>query len=329
MACFDSQKTPIGGKGSLELVMDRALLIANPAASQFSGSIHRTAQRLLRRRYDLDVRWPTDADDARRITHQAVTDGVAMVVAMGGDGIVHHVAQPMVGSGATLGIVPVGTTNVIARLFKIPARPTAAVKLLASNHMVVPSPVMAVNLEVNGEPTLRFALFSAGLGVDAEVVLRAESEPYHKYRFGGLHYASTAVETVWSDLRHRSDEITVHFDDQEAIGIGLMAQIHPVLTYLGRTPLTIDPEIPDPLSTLLIERLPARRIPALLWGGWRGTLDKVKGLRLIRSHEVAATTNHRPLPAQLDGETIAGVGKLRMAVLPEALRIAAPQPSRR
>lgn len=309
--------------------MERALLIANPAASQFSGATHRSAVRQLKKRYELDVQWPTSADDARALARQAVTDGAGLVVAMGGDGIVHHVAQSLVGSGATLGIIPVGTTNVIARLLMIPSRPGAAIKLLASNHMVVASPVLAVYMETTAGTESRYAVFSAGLGVDAEIVSRAESEPYRKYRFGSLHYASTALETVWSDLRGRRNEITVRFGGEEATGIGIMVQIHPVFTYFGRSSLTIDNEMPDPMSVLLIERLPARRSLSVLWGAWRGNLATVKGMRLIRTDDLGVVTNRRPLPIQLDGEVFDGVTKARFSVIPEALRIAAPHPSRR
>ncbi len=309
--------------------MDRAVLIANPAASQFSGGVHRAAQRILRRRYDLEVVWPNSADHARQISADAVEDGAALIVAVGGDGIVHHVAQPIVGSQSTLGIVPVGTTNVVARLLRIPHRPAAALKLLASNHMVIPAPVMQVAMVSAGSELMRHALFSMGIGVDAEVVLRAESEPYRKYSFGALHYARTAMSVVWSDLRHREAEITVTTAEETLTGIGAMAQIHPVYSYFGRSALTLDAEMPDPLSVLVIESMPIRRTPSVLWAAVRNGLAGVPGMTLVRRPSVEISTLERPLPAQLDGELVPDVTRARITVLPEGIRIAGAHPSRR
>ncbi len=309
--------------------MDRVVVIANPAASQFSGGVHRAAQRILRRRFDVSFIWPNNAEHAYQIAADAVADGVPMVIAVGGDGIVHHVGQALVGSQTTLGIVPVGTTNVLARMFNVPLRPTAALKLLISNHLVIPAPALRVVVATSDGEIVRHALFSFGLGVDAEVVAVAEAEPFRKYRFGSLHYARTALAVVWKELRHRRDVIAVSYNETELKGIGVLAQIHPVYTFFGKRPLTIDGETPHPLSVLLVERIPIRRAPAVLWAARRKGLAGVKGMTLIRHPEVDIRTVDGPLPAQLDGELIRGVGHARLSVLPEAIRIAAPHPSRR
>lgn len=309
--------------------MDHAVLIANPAASQFTSGVHRQAQRILRRRYDLAVAWPDSAAHATQISAQAVIDGAALVVAMGGDGIVHHVAQSLVGTRTALGIIPVGTTNVVARLFNIPMRATPALKLLASNHLEIPSPVLRlVASGPNGEE-VRHGVFSMGMGVDSEVVIRAEAEPYRKYTFGSIHYARTAIGTVWSDLRHKKDTLTIRAGDRSIKGIGVMAQIHPVFTYFGRVPLTLDPEVPDPLSVLVVQAIPIRRAPAVLWGAIRGQLAQVPGMELIREPQVRIEATKGPIAAQIDGEVIRAIDHATLSVIPEAIRIAAPQPSRR
>ena len=44
---------------------------------------------------------------------------------MGGDGVAHHVGNALVGTDTALGLIPVGTTNVLARILGILARKTA------------------------------------------------------------------------------------------------------------------------------------------------------------------------------------------------------------
>ena len=103
--------------------MDRIVVVANPSASQFTGGAHRTVMSVLGRVAEVESVWPETPADAEIKTAQAVENGARVVVAMGGDGIVHHVAEGLVETDAALGIIPVGTTNVIARLLGVPAKP--------------------------------------------------------------------------------------------------------------------------------------------------------------------------------------------------------------
>lgn len=177
--------------------MDRLLLVANPAASGFTGGLHRAVVRALSRRYAVEAVWPQSAEHARELADAAQGQGVGLVAAMGGDGIVHHVAQALVGTGTALALLPVGTTNVTARVLGLPRRPLAAARLIAGAHQVVPHPALKIDLQTSEGWRIHWAVFAAGVGADAEVVARAETEPYRKYRFGGLHYARTTVATAW------------------------------------------------------------------------------------------------------------------------------------
>jgi len=70
--------------------MSSAVLIANPAASQFTGGLHRAAMRALAKHHDVTAAWPRSPSESESIATQAVAEGTEIVVAMGGDGVVHH-----------------------------------------------------------------------------------------------------------------------------------------------------------------------------------------------------------------------------------------------
>src|SRR5262245_5394861 len=98
-----------------------ALLIANPAAG-FSPTEQR-AERAVERLRALGVRaelhrttGPRDAEGAAR---DAATS-FDIVVAAGGDGTVHEVANGLAGTRSALGVVPLGSMNILARELGMP-----------------------------------------------------------------------------------------------------------------------------------------------------------------------------------------------------------------
>lgn len=74
-------------------------------------------------------------DDARARAAELVTTVPDALVALGGDGTVHFVAQAVAGTDVPLGIVPVGSGNDIARAFGIPrSDPARAAEVVLAGH---------------------------------------------------------------------------------------------------------------------------------------------------------------------------------------------------
>ena len=68
-----------------------------------------------------------DADEALDLARQCVADGVESLVVVGGDGMVHLAVQAVADSSTSLGIIPAGTGNDVARYFDLPRKdPVAA-----------------------------------------------------------------------------------------------------------------------------------------------------------------------------------------------------------
>jgi diacylglycerol kinase family enzyme len=301
--------------------MASAVLIANPAASQFTGGMHRSAMRALGRHHDVTALWPRGPEESEALAAEAVARGTEIVVAMGGDGVVHHVAQGLVNTSAVLGIVPVGTTNVLARILGAPSKPTKAVKILGKGFNVKRVPTLRlVGRSYQAEFT-RSALFSMGVGADAAVVHAAEQDPLRKRSFGSIHYARVAVRTIRKDLRKRPATVTVTAGDRQLEGIGLLAQFHDVYSYFGRRPLIIGD--PDPIAVLVIEELRLRRTLSILRAAGRGgDMGSIDGLALWEDVESFQVSSPSPVEVQADGELLAAVTELSVTFQPESLTVA-------
>src|SRR6516162_1174476 len=66
------------------------------------------------------------AADGVAAARKAAENGADLVVAAGGDGTVRGCAEGLADTGIPLGIVPLGTANLLARTLGIPADPRAA-----------------------------------------------------------------------------------------------------------------------------------------------------------------------------------------------------------
>ena len=118
----------------------RPWIIMNPSKHQdpqaFKDRINRKAKEL-----GIDhVHWreTTREDPGTGQAVRALQEGASVVIAAGGDGTVRAVAAGMAGSGVRMGIIPVGTGNVLAGNLSIPEDPAQALAVaLDRNHRAV------------------------------------------------------------------------------------------------------------------------------------------------------------------------------------------------
>lgn len=315
----------MGGSTPHTINMARLIFVANPAASQFTGEDHREILRLLTRHHRVEAVWPASAEDARAIAADAVTGGFDGVVAMGGDGIVHQVAQSLVDTDVYLGVLPAGTTNVFARQVGLPARPRRAARIFTEEVPVRAWPVVRMSATfTDGSEDVRHAVFAAGVGVDADVVVEAETEPFRKYRFGAIHYARTALGLLWRDLRKRRPNLTIHADGRVTDGIGTMIQFHSAFTYFGRWPLRFVAEPPEAMAVFTIQRLPARRVASLLRRAVAGSLPEMPGTEVWPRVETVDLEADPPAQVELDGELVGSITRARFEYRPAALWVVGP-----
>lgn len=115
-----------------------ALLIINPIAGTRSkrGLGEIVTERLGKVGYNVSVLETSGAGDAAAFAEAAAKDGVATVVSAGGDGTVNEIAGALSHTPTTLGILPLGSGNGLARTLGIPQDVDAALKIIADGHKI-------------------------------------------------------------------------------------------------------------------------------------------------------------------------------------------------
>ncbi|WP_426594038.1 diacylglycerol/lipid kinase family protein [Cellulomonas sp. McL0617] len=163
----------------------------------------------------------TVADPGIGQARKAVAEGADVVVAIGGDGTVRAVAEGLVGTGVPMGLVPLGTGNLLARNLDLPLSDPIAAILIALDGRdrtidVGWLKVITWESEADGgtaDPeteALRDFLFLviAGLGFDAAMV--ADTDEQLKRRVGWIAYFVAGFK----HLHGRRTRMHLALDDQ-------------------------------------------------------------------------------------------------------------------
>lgn len=143
--------------------------IINPVAGRGKGRrVWDSVRKMLDQEgYPYTAAFSTRPGEAPILARRAALEGCRVVVALGGDGTAHEVANGIMGSGAALGIVPAGTGSDYIRSLPIPKDPLDAARAIYTGRRLT----VDVGLVNN-----RYFLGVTGIGMDAEVCRRVNED---------------------------------------------------------------------------------------------------------------------------------------------------------
>lgn len=169
----------------------RCFLIVNPTSGTFSQEKVDRIMAGLRERGLAPELMPTRtaADPALFAARICAEESDPLIVVAGGDGTVNGVLNGLVPGAATLGVVPLGTSNVLARELDIASLEDALDRLARGESR----PISLGEIERGGEKR-RFVLM-AGAGFDGAVVRDVRLS--EKKAIGKGAYLLSALRTLW------------------------------------------------------------------------------------------------------------------------------------
>jgi diacylglycerol kinase family enzyme len=251
--------------------------------------------------------------DMLEAARKALADGVKIVVAGGGDGTVSAVASVLAGSGAALGVLPLGTLNHFAKDLGIPLALDAAIANVAAGRRA------RVDVgEVNG----RIFLNNSSLGLYPDIVRDREKQQRRLGRGKWLaaawatltalrRYPSLSVRLIVAGQRHARRTPFVFIGNNEytmqGLGIGERSRLD------GGTLSLYMAQHPGRLGLLRFA------LRALL-----GRLAQERDFDILLADALEIKTRHRHMRVATDGEVSIMTPPLRYRVLPGALTVIVP-----
>jgi len=256
-----------------------------------------------------EIKVAAGSESLKRLSEEAVRKGYDVVFACGGDGTVHHVAGPLVGTETVLGLMPAGSGNALARTLSIPVGIRECVALLRS---------MRVREIDAGVVCGRYFFTTAGMGFEAHISKR--------YGQGGLSSSMRGLApyfplAVLEFFRYRCDPVLVKAD-------GFSRALSPLLLTAANTErfggdafIAPGAEPDDGLLDLCM--VPRVNIFSALRLGSRLFSKKIEGFKgytRIRT-KAAEITREGTFSVHADGEAFDWSGPVEIGIKPKSLRI--------
>ena len=303
----------------------KIMMVVNPSASSVTPRTQVVIQKALSADHEVVLAETNRRGHAARLSQDAATKAMDMVVVLGGDGTLNEAANGLAGTKTALAALPGGSTNVFARTLGLPDDAVEATSVLL--EAIDRRAIHSVGLgSVNG----RYFLFHAGLGFDAAAVAQVEKRGQLKRYVSHPLFIYSAVDTWVRHYDRRKPAFIVRFSDGSVVSdgkFGICLNTNPY-TYLGSRPLDLAPEatLDRGLVMITLRSLRLSKIARLATGALRssGSLKANKSVDYRTDLTEFALEGHRPFPYQVDGDYLGEVTSLQFRHEPDVLQLLVP-----
>jgi YegS/Rv2252/BmrU family lipid kinase len=270
-----------------------AHVILNPAAGRGAGRrVEAAVARAFRGQgWAVDVARTEGPGHGQQLAAAAARDGAKHVIAVGGDGTVHEVANGLLhaDSDAALGVVPVGSGNDFAKLIGVyghdPARAVARLVTARSRRFDA------------GRVFDEWFVNSVGFGFGPAVV-KTRNAMHHLRGF--LSYLVPIVKTFFQFQPPVFDVAAPGFRER---GYMMMVEVCNGTTAGGSYRFAPEADPSDgKLDVCLIRRVSLPRFLMAIPRVMRGTHVKMREVALIKTSKLVIRSPEEPLLVHVDGE---------------------------
>lgn len=262
------------------------------------------------RGFDVQVFVTERPGHARELAAAVVDQGVRTILAWGGDGTMNEVGSALAFQDATLGIIPSGSGNGLARELAIPFDPARAIDITLNGR--------ERRIDA-GELDGRLFFNVAGLGLDARVA--------HRFAARGLvrrGFARYVAITAHELLVYKPDYHTVVADGASIRERTLLIAIANARQYGKGAVIAPEARLDDgKLDVVVVLARSPWAALAQMPRVFMGQISRVPGVSMCAAVDIQVTSAG-PVVYHVDGEPYVGGASISARPRPGALRVAVP-----
>ena len=264
---------------------------------------------------DARISLAKSGEDISELAKRAAKSEVQIIVAGGGDGTVSAVAAEIIGTGKTLGVLPLGTLNHFAKDLQISLDIEEAVRVISENY------TQKVDVgEING----RIFINNSSIGLYPNIV--RQREQHQKSGYG--KWFALARATIETLRRYRSLHVKLKIESKEIVRrspfvfVGNNEYEMEIFNVGSRKCLDA-----GKLSLYLLHRTGKFGLLSLGLRTLFGRLRQAKDFEAFCVEEIKIETRRKRLLVAFDGEVEKINAPLCYRIRPQALRVIVPKES--
>lgn len=291
--------------------MKKIIFIVNPISGTQSKELILSLldEKIDKKKYTWSVVCTERAGHAIEIAAQAAREKADIVVAIGGDGTINEIARSLVHTDTTLGIIPCGSGNGLARHLHIPMEPKKALEIL--NEGI--TDVIDYG-KING--TSFFC--TCGLGFDAFVSL--------KFANAGKRGLLTYLEkTLQESLKYEPETYELETEDGTSQYKAFLIACGNASQYGNNAYITPQATLTDGLlDVTILEPFTMLDVPSLSFQLFNKTIDQNSRIKTFRCQKLCIRRT-KPGVVHFDGDPMQTDAQVTVEIIKKGLHVIVPQ----
>jgi YegS/Rv2252/BmrU family lipid kinase len=287
------------------------ILISNPVAKRTSERKIEAAYRLLKSRgYKVEIVSTKYKGHAEGLAIEVIKRSPALIIAAGGDGTFNEVINGIAGSEIPIAILPLGTTNVLAKELDIPENVEGAMEIAVSR---TPKTISLGKITIARQSSFvtRYFVLMAGIGFDGEAVFGI-NETIKKFSGKGS-YIFSGIRTLY---RFNPGELTLLINGKSYSGYS--AVIGNTAKYGGHYKITPDARLTEPILYVCLFKGKNRLdILRYFFGVLTGSHLRFKDVEYLKAKIVEIQGNAH---IQIDGDYF-GMTPAKVEIVPDIVNL--------
>lgn len=290
---------------------DRILFIINPISGvgkqkQVETAIDKVLDLDL---FEYEIAYTEYAHHATAISLQAAMQNVDIVVSVGGDGSINDCVRGLIGTNVTLGVIPAGSGNGLARTLNIPLNIEEAIEVLNKKKKATIDTVKVNN---------KIYASIAGIGFDALI-----AKEFRKTKVRGFNKYLSLILQFYPF--YESKKYLIEYDGNKIETEALFISFANSNQFGFNTIIAPSAKVDDGyIQVSIVKKVPIVMLPWTAQLLFFRNFDKSIYVKTFKAKDIKVLNNESRL-VNLDGESVRMDRELNFSVNPKSLNVIIPE----